>query len=174
MSQQQLRTLTNRKGVSIETPYTDGEAFKRLERLVEDRVLSGFAKSLVDNGRRFNSISPEQFFWIHKLLLDHENPPDRILYRQIASAYQRALQRGVSIKNMKLNIKNQEGDPIQLSMAGPRSKYHGNVWVTVPERELYCGRITPEGAFFQTRGCPDDVLDVLDTVENHFEEFIPW
>jgi SNF2 family DNA or RNA helicase len=56
-------------------------------------------------------------------------------------------------------------ESFQLRMAGPASKYHGQVMVTNgkpygdPANEWY-GRITRQG-FYRTRGCPDAVVETI-------------
>ena len=171
-TQQQMRTLVSRKGQRCETPHTDAEAFEKLA-VIAEQTGNSFATDLVVKGRR-NGLSEEQFFWVHKLVADHENPPKLILYPEIASAYRRGRDAGVSQRNMKYQIGYAGDQVVQLAIAGPRSKNAGCVWVTLPDTDTYCGKIGLDNCFYRSKTCGDDVVEVLNKLEENVGAMLPW
>lgn len=67
----------NRRGQSIETPYSDIEALALLES-----VPGEFAQDLVRKSQKF-SLSDEQYWWVHKLVLDHKGAARELKERTV-------------------------------------------------------------------------------------------
>jgi len=102
------RTLVNNKGKSLDTPYTDKDAFDKLSRHVSDRADDeSFESDLISKGKRYG-LSEQQFWWVHKLLLDLENPPERPQLMGIWNAYSRAKIAMVGQRGMKRCINTDE------------------------------------------------------------------
>jgi hypothetical protein len=72
----QVRTLTTKKGVKVETPYTDVQAQVLLRRIAGkprskfSTTPPTFADELAEKSRRGN-LSPDQMTWVHKLAIQH-------------------------------------------------------------------------------------------------------
>lgn len=176
MSQQQGNsTLKNRKGVEITTKYSHKEAFERLERYSNQGQGGEFAQNLIYRGSK-NGLSEEQFWWVHKLVMDIENPPQPILFPAITNAFARAQEAGVKQRNMKTQIAHDDGAALWLSVAGLRSRHVGSIWVVVKEQhcETYCGRIGTDSVFYKTNECPEWAMRSLEIVEEHPVRFLPW
>ena len=170
--QQEQRTLVNRKGRTVVTNRSDGEAFAELERRVDEGSVGEFARDLVSKGRRYG-LSEEQYWWVHKLLV----PPTELDCSEVATRMRNARRNGVGIKALRLTVSSDEGNVVQLSMAGSRSKYCGDIWVTdggvYPDNTLY-GRIDAVSGMFLGSDVPDDVTKVLEDIQDNPEDYMPW
>ena len=171
-NQKQQRTLTNRKGKTVVTERTDKEAFTELQRLVLDGWDSEFPVSLLQQGLK-RGLSEEQFWWVHKLI----EPKDEVPCGNITHRMQEALFAGAKVKDLKLTLTTGQGNPVKISMAGPKSKNHGDVWVTddgeYPDNKLY-GRISRTTGVFVGEGVPQDVQELLATIHDNPDAHLPW
>jgi len=168
------RTLRNRKGKTLTTVRTDKEAFDELERQVQDGQQDTFAADLVYKGAR-NGLSEEQFWWVHKLLEPRDEcmiPVGNITHRMHA-----ALDAGASMRSLKVELRTSDDQPVKLAMAGSRSKYSGDVWVTddgaYPDNRLY-GRIEHTTGVFKGHNVPVSVQDLLRAVQSNPDRYLPW
>lgn len=173
-AQKDVRVLVNRKGKQISTTRSDKDAFNELERRVEEGNAGTFAADLISKGTRYG-LSDEQFWWVHSLLepVDHAEIP----CGEITARMHDALLNGVKMRNMKCNLLTEGGQPIRLSMAGSRSKYHGDVWVTddgeYPSNRLF-GRIEQSTGIFKGHNVPEDVQILLIAIQENPEAYLPW
>jgi hypothetical protein len=172
-TQQATRRLVTRKGRTVDTPYTDRQAFDRLEQMVEQGKGGDFAADLIAKGIT-KGLSDEQFKWVHILVVEAETPRESIMLPNIASAYRRGVEAGVAQRNMKILVGVVDEQPVQLSVAGRRSKHCGSVWVTLPQSDTYCGRIGTDNVFYMVRECPAEVREVLEAIEANPAEHLPW
>lgn len=172
-TQATTRTLVNNKGQSLETPYTDKEAFDKLRKhTVEEDDDESFAADLIHNGNRYG-LSDQQFWYVHHLLLELDNPPERPNLKGIWDAYSRAKLAMVSQRGMKRCINTAEaGEAIKLSVAGERSKYNGSIWVKSQD-ETYLGRIT-NGLFYRAQACSDEHVEHLHRIDESADSKFPW
>ena len=172
-TQVETRTLVNNKGQSIDTPYTDKEAFDKLKRRALEGSVGDFATDLLTKGARYG-LSDQQFWWIHKLLLELENPPERPQMMGIWNAYSRAKLAMVSQKDMTMSFGIEEGgSDLVFSVAGSRSQYAGSIWVRIPLDDIYLGRIT-DGLFYRAAACSDELLDVISSIDEKATSKFPW
>jgi hypothetical protein len=171
--QVKTRTLVNNKGKSLDTPYTDKEAFDRLKKhTVEKDDDESFEFDLINKGQRYG-LSEQQFWWVHKLLLDLENPPERPQLMGIWNAYSRAKIAMVGQRGMKRCIGiDESGESILFSVAGERSKYRGSIWVKDLD-DTYLGRIT-NGLFYRADACSDIQIEHLRHIDERAEKSFPW
>lgn len=100
--------VTTRSGVSVESPWSDGEAFERLESAVREGLIPrqrvGFAESLL-RAARTRRISEEQLRWIHVLAVEARRPRDvgiRIEFGAVIDALDRARASGISTPRIRL------------------------------------------------------------------------
>lgn len=167
------RVLTNRKGKTVETPYTDSEAFTIVEDGVRKGTLGSFAAELVNKGARYG-LSEEQYWWIHRLAV----PPVtvKVNCNNIMHRFQRAFDNGVRASRMKVNFLT-EGGPIRLSFATPRSKNFRDVYVTddgeYPDNTYY-GKIDHNSGMMTVNdSTPQFVIDFLNNL-NDSPDKLPW
>jgi len=167
------RTLVNNKGKSLDTPYTDKDAFDKLSRHVSDRADDeSFESDLISKGKRYG-LSEQQLRGVHKLLLDLENPPERPQLMGIWNAYSRAKIAMVGQRGMKRCINTDEsGESLIFSVAGEKSKYRGSIWVKDQE-DTYLGRIT-NGLFYRVEACSDVHIEHLRHIDEGAEGKFPW
>lgn len=158
------RTLTNKKGTTLQTSLTDKEAFDILAAKVDDRQASDFENSLVAAGRRFG-LSEEQFWWIHKCAtpkFEVEIDADKIA----SKLYQLAAIIGK--RKAEIVAKSQD-KTVVFKIAGDRSKYCGDIWVLddreYPQTAIY-GRIAQNDHKF--RGT--DVDNVVESIVRKLNE----
>jgi hypothetical protein len=72
----ETRTLTTRKGRTVETSFTDEQAIERLRELTfphQPLEFSKFAVDLVNKHGRYG-LSEEQFKWVHILVVEQNQP----------------------------------------------------------------------------------------------------
>ena len=165
------RVLVNRKGQSLTTHMTDAEAFKELERQVTDGEQAGFAFDLILKGKKYG-LSQEQFWWVHKLA----EPKVLIDADHIVNTFHKARDNGVKQRSLKTTVL-ADGVPVVLSLAGPRSKYKGDIWVTddgdYPGNTIF-GRIGHESGVFEGKGVPEAVAKLIDCIQMDPESYLPW
>lgn len=168
----QTRTLVNKKGREVTTPYTDGEAFKVLEQQMKDGNASQFAVDLIYKGRKYG-LSEEQFWWIHRLAIPE--PPLEIKVPNIRHSVECALEAGVKAKNIKKRFDLPEGNVV-VAMAGPRSKHYGTIFVTddgvYPDNKYY-GKIDAHG-IFTGRNTPEFVQKLIVAINDNVPAHFPW
>tara|TARA_Y100001972_G_scaffold125774_1_gene177759 strand:- start:161 stop:691 length:531 start_codon:yes stop_codon:yes gene_type:complete len=173
-TQVETRTLVNNKGQSIDTPYTDKEAFDKLKRRALEQPVGNFTSDLIAKGARYG-LSDQQFWWVHKLLLELENPPERPQLMGIWNAYSRAKLAMVSQRDMtcSFTLDDKEDTQLVLSVAGSRSKYAGSIWVRIPLDDIYLGRIT-DGLFYRAAACSDEMFDAISLIDEKATSKFPW
>lgn len=164
--------MTNRKGKTVTTSYSDAEAFRVVEQAVREGRLDGFAVDLVTKGSKYG-LSDEQFWWVHRLANPEpmvEQPAQNVLH-----AFKQAAANGVKARNLKLLYQTDDGT-VQLAMAGAKSKYQGDIWVTdggtYPDNKLY-GRIDGAHGIFRGRDVPQHVAKLI-TQLNDGKAKMPW
>ena len=143
--------LTNRKGQQTEERYSEHEAIDRLAKLVATTgPADDFPRDLCRRGQR-SWLSPEQMWWVHKILNDRERPaqagPASIpsVGKRMIEMFDRAAEH---LKFPKIRFAD-----VHFVRAGERSKHPGSITVTSahPDREqrAYFGRIQRDGSFVQ-------------------------
>lgn len=171
--QSEMRVLTNKKGQTVETAYSDQEAFNLLEDQVKQKIASPFAYSLVTNGKRFG-LTDEQFWWIHKLV--NPQKPKTLMCERIRYSFSEAVNRGAKLRFLKVIVDSNDGIKLGLSLASERSKHRGVIFVTdgigYPSGKTY-GKIDESGVFsgFET---PEVILNFLSEVNENVERFLAW
>lgn len=153
---------------------TDKEAFNLLAEQVARGEKDGFAADLVQKGGKYG-LSEAQFWWIHKLGMP-ENKCE-LQANEIVARFTEASFNNVAVKHLRLYIPDAEGGTVKFAFAGPRSKHHGDVWVTddgeYPNNKLY-GRIPRSTGIFVGRDVPDLVQVVIQQVNDNAGDYMPW
>lgn len=145
--------LTNRRNETINTPYSNPEALAKLNQL--GSRAGSFGQDLVIKSRRYG-LSSEQFFYVHKIVLQAEQPrqsAERPKHEvgnlgRVIAMFDRAK---AHLKNPKIRLM-VDGQTIQLSIAGPKSKNAGAINVTdggAYMNNRWFGKITRDGVFEQ-------------------------
>ena len=167
------RTLVNNKGESLETTYSNKDAFDRLSKhAVEEGDDKSFAADLTSKGNRYG-LSEQQFWWVHKLVLDIENPPEQPQLMGIWNAYSRAKIAMVSQRGMQRCISVADTrESLIFSVAGEKSKYRGSLWVK-DQDDTYLGRIT-NGLFYRANACSDIQIEHLRHIDEGADGKFPW
>jgi len=148
-----MRTLTTKKGMSIETNLSDHEAMEGLKA-----VNSNFARDLLRKceGR---ALSRDQMAWVHKLVIDDARPPETADIGDLGGILRLFATAREHLKFPKIRIAIDADTVIKLSVAGPRAKFPGTVNVTddAPyEFTRWYGRIHDDGDFEISRRYRDD------------------
>lgn len=167
------RTLVNRKGQQVITPYTEAEAFKIVEDGVTSGKLTGFAADLIAKGKRYG-LSEEQYWWVHRLAVPREQ--EQLDCNAIVQSFTRGKHNGVKQRNQKVDFVLSDGSKLRLAAASARSKHAGCIFVTddgaYPDNKYY-GKIDQHG-FFTGYDVPSLVVErLLDICEN-IEAHLPW
>lgn len=125
-----------------------------------------FARDLVANFDRRGDLSDKQWMWVDRLTERATNPAPAQRtesigdFSGVAALFERAKQK---LRYPKITL--QVGpQPIQLSLAGSRSKYEGQVQVTDGGpfgANTYFGRVDQQGTWTQGRGATDQELDAV-------------
>jgi len=112
-----------------------------------------FAGSLVKGFKKYNSLSPKQVYWVEILLkkaLGQDNSKPAAVeigdFKGVLALFAKAK---AALKFPKINLY-VSGNPVVLSVAGPKSKAPGSVNVTDGGKfgsNKYYGRVSPDGAF---------------------------
>jgi hypothetical protein len=156
------RTLTTKRGRSVTTPYSDREAINICQNLSNN-----FAQDLVFKARKYG-LSPDQMTWAHILACEATLPKPAAPaaptvavgeMSRISDMFARAK---THLKNPKITL-TVNGMAVQLSLAGPRSKNPGMIYVTDGGpfgNNTYYGKIAADGSF-QPSGKAGAVLDSL-------------
>lgn len=159
-----LRTLSDGKGRTLQTSFSDDDATRICQGLRSD----SFAQGLVQDASRYG-LSSAQMFWLHKKALEASGqaPTPTPAPLQIAQdmAPIQSLFRTAQQHLQHPKIKLAAGDqPVGLQVAGPRSKYAGEIMVTDAGKfgqGTYFGRIDARGQFHGARSVPDEVTVLL-------------
>jgi hypothetical protein len=127
----------------------------------------GFARDLVDHYMRRGALSDKQWFWVEKLTQRAADPQAQAPktesvgdFSGVVSLFARAKQK-LRFPKITLQVEHQ---PIQLSLAGARSKYEGQVQVTDGARygeNVWFGRVDTEGNWTQGRAVSDQDLEAV-------------
>lgn len=153
------RILTNKKGVTVETPYTDKEAFDIVSQAVNHGSLGNFAVDLITKGNKYG-LSDEQFWWVHKLANQQQVS---IQAGNILHVFNQAKLNGVSPRRLKQEFETPNGT-IVLSISGPSSRHAGTIWVAdegkYPDNKLY-GKIDKAHGIFTGTDVPQHVVDFI-------------
>jgi hypothetical protein len=157
----ETRTITTRRGRTVESPYSDEVAVTRLRALIQEGALdSQFARDLAYN----RNLTEEQAAWVHVLVCEHERPPARPtvgttlspLIRFFDTAAQKLRTPRVTFQLPALKI--------EVSRAGSKSKYPGALNVTdggAYGANVWYGRVELDGSFTPSRAMRDEVAEVL-------------
>lgn len=162
----------------FESPYTDNEVARVFRQLVENgQIDSDFGRSLYDGARRYKRYTPRQIPWLHVLVAQAENRATKpqpttttvggyaSIHAHLADCRKSRDQGGKGLLHpmVGLLVGDQE---VVLKLAGPKSRNHGKVSVASDHRYghgQFYGWIDESGTF-NTRGCPQEVTDILDRV----------
>lgn len=164
------RTLTTKRGKTVETCLSDDEARRIVrEAIIDGSLTSGFAKDLIERWDRWNRLSADQMIWVHvfanELLGDKDEDKaetEAIELPRIVEILRGA--RNAGLKYPKVRLETDDGQKVVLSIAGARAKIPGSVNITDGRRygeNIWFGRIEPGGALRQGRAMTGAVRDLL-------------
>lgn len=166
-----MRTLTTKKGRTIETPYQDDEALTRLRDLPAEQR-GDFGTNLLRKADRYG-LTPDQLVWVHILVVENDREPVATIdLGRIVEILYEARTRG--LRNPRIRLRThinangldplENGIPVVLSLAGNRARVPGSVNITDGKPfgdNRWFGRIMPDGSYTPTYHTPDAVVDVL-------------
>jgi hypothetical protein len=120
----QIRTLKTQKGMEVKTNLTDEEAMHVLRD-----VPGSFAADLLSKAARWG-LSPDQMAWAHKLAIEHLARKAGLIkvrsYKNIAIRLRAML----STSEFPKLSTGKGATAVAVSLAGPRSKYTGDVMIS--------------------------------------------
>ena len=138
-------TIITRKGRSVDSPYTNELALFHLRRMVDEgKITSDFGRSLAER----DHWSDEQLKWVHILVVEAEAQagPDVGLECDLSRLYDLFEMAKAHIKYPKIRLYADIEDVsygvhFKLYVAGPRSRYCGQIQVTEddPGKVAYAG-----------------------------------
>jgi hypothetical protein len=147
------RTLTSRKGRSIETTYSNVEALRRLEAgLADGAIKSAFGRDLVAKGA---SLSYDQTVWVHVLVVEaergHDTPPKAggLDLSEFVAMMDRAAERGRANNAKRSPRIRFPRHQVTLTRSGARSKREGTIQITDGRpygENTWYGRIERDGS----------------------------
>jgi hypothetical protein len=174
MATQRIRVKNN----DFESPYTDNEVARVFRQKVENgEITSDFGRSLYEGARRYKRYTPGQIPWLHVLVAEAEGRPTRpqpkttsvggyaSIHQHLADCRKSREDGGKGLLHPMVGLKVGEQEVV-LKLAGAKSRHNGKVSVASDHRyghgDFY-GWIDEQGTF-NTRGCPQEVTDILDRV----------
>jgi hypothetical protein len=173
-----MRTLTNKKGRTIQTPYSDHEALALIRKSTSE-----FAQSLVYKSTGRWGLSYEQWFYVHDMAMQATLPAaprptvevadmSRVIAMFETAKAHAAKRTGKKARAPKIHLQvskvqdhqNFEMYPICLSMAGDSAKVPGSINVTDGGpygNNKWYGRILRNGTFEAGRDVPSTLVPFL-------------
>lgn len=147
------------------------ERIEALQALAYGNRLNGsteFALDLVRAYRRTGRLSPKQDAWVTKLIERGTSPrpaaPTEALGGDVAGIFRLFATAAARLRYPKIHLVSDEGTPVQLSVAGERSRYTGQVMITDGGpygQNRYFGRIDREGTLTAGRDLTPTVRRLL-------------
>lgn len=139
------------------------ELDKNIDKLPE--YSRKFARDLVEKAYRWDP-SEKQEFYIRKLARQATAPKkeavvENVDLSKIVSLFKKAQ---TKLRNPKVQLATNDGLPVQLKVAGPRSKYHGQVIVSDGGpfgANVWYGNIDQSGNWRQTNRVTDEVAALV-------------
>ena len=124
-----------------------------------------FAGSLVENFNKYGRLSDRQMFFVEKIISDLRNPPKQeemeVSVERIVEMFAQA---SLKMKRIKVVLKDSSGQKVQFKIAGPSSKYAGQVMISDggPFGEAkFFGRIDMDGKFVMTKMTTDAIKQLV-------------
>lgn len=118
----------------------------------------------VQNGEGISQGRANWIIVIAQQVLDRRNAPvpTTLNYRPIAQLFLTAKENGK--KYPKITLRTSNGQPLTLSLAGPKSRYEGSINITDDRKypdNTYYGRIAPDGTYSPSKDDTPDITDLL-------------
>lgn len=156
-----VRVLKTAKGMEVKTNLTDQEALAVLRD-----VPGSFAADLLTKDGRWG-LSPDQIAWAHKLAIESlARKAGLVKVRTYANIPMRLRAMLATDEYPKLSV-GKGASKVEVSLAGARSKYAGDVMITDGRRypnNLFHGRL--DGSTGEHVGnCPDFVFEALESLD---------
>ena len=158
------RTLTTKKGRTVETELSDPQALAVMRELCVAK--SEFAKSLSMKAAKY-SLTYDQLAWVHILANEAlgKGQPKPTVKLNMVGILELFTKAKTHLKWPKIRLRTEEGHPVVLAVAGNASKYTGQVMVTDGGKfgqNVYYGRITQEGDYLPTQKSGEAVVKLLE------------
>lgn len=145
---------------SVESPYTDSQAFVRLCKHVDSGALrSMFAADLARKGLRY-PLSEKQLAWVHVLVCEHEAPKvetETVSLAEIRRVLIQARDNGLKRPSIRF-------DGLKLSLSGDQSSRPGTVFISDGRpygSSTPFGRIELNGELTRFGAMTDETLQLL-------------
>jgi len=155
--------FTAKNGKSVDSPFTDQEAFLLCKSLKKE-----FPQSLCASYQSKKGPSEQQLVWMHILAVEATAKPapekaqPTLTFAGATTLVALFEKASGHLKYPKIRIAASDGRKLVFYRAGPKSAVPGSIVVTdgVPKVEggKWFGRIGPDGAFSPTAACDDDLL----------------
>lgn len=145
MVPQKFTVYANQRKLEFESPYTDEQSLDKLcELLKSNRVCSDFAKSLVKQSA-VKQLSDKQMAWVHKLVVDYEQPKASLVLPNITKVFETAKS---ALKYPKMYFGN-----VRLAL-------RNNMEIQVKSDAKLVAVIKPDGEL-KSFNAPEDVITLL-------------
>jgi hypothetical protein len=174
MATQRIQVKDN----DFESPYTDNEVARVFRQMVENDVItSNFGRDLYNGARRFGKYTPGQVPWLHVLVAQAEGRPTKpqpqvlnqggyaAIHAHLMNCRESREKGGKGLLHPMVGLQVGE-QQVVLKLAGAKSRHSGKVSVASDHRYgqgQFYGWIDATGNF-ETRGCPQVVVDILNRV----------
>jgi hypothetical protein len=161
-----MRTLTTRKGRSIETPHTDNEALVLLRKLISQKVINGggFAGDLSIKADGRYGLSKDQWTWVHILVVEAEQPqaPRAGNGEQFTKLVEFFDHAGMSLKRPAVTF-GVAGGNLRIKRAGDKSAHAGCLFLDNCQpwgasTRKYYGKIDTGGAFYPSKQVTEELV----------------
>jgi hypothetical protein len=176
--------LTDDKGRTVDTPFTDSEAIEHLRRIAEGITEASesnrkFARDLWASYCRFRSLTPNRLFWAHRLAVEAINGPPEKPKPVSLTNFDRIVQMFKHAKSKlefpKVKFKLPRGETLQLSILGEGSKRPGCINVTNGRsfpRHLnkWYGCISQDGQYDPSYKSTPEVVEFLKSLSENPEQ----
>lgn len=127
-----------------------------------------FARSLVENFNKYGRLSDRQMSFVHAIIEGIRNPPKEqapetmeVSAERIVKMFELAQQK---LKRARIVLRDSTGQRVQFWVAGPNSKYAGQVMVSdggAFGASKFFGRIETNGQFVMTKLTTDAVKQLV-------------
>jgi hypothetical protein len=116
-----------------------------------------FAGSLVKQFEEKNQLSQKQWYWVGKMIEKADKgvqEPVKVEVGSMTGLISMLQTASKHLKHPKIRMKDAEGNPVAVSLSGPKSKTPGYVQVTDGgpfKNNVWYGRVSPSGVWEQTK-----------------------
>jgi hypothetical protein len=136
---------------------------------VKDKIAArdlDFARSLVTNFNKYGRLSGKQLHFVEQIISRAENPAvaQPTIQMSVAAIQEMFIRAAQNLKRIKVTLKDSTGQKVVFKMAGPMSKYAGQIMISdggAFGAALFFGRIQEDGVFVPTSKATPTVVSLI-------------